>query len=389
MTIKSNHRHVDMQGVVYLPYLHEWNPLNPSTSNLVGLVEICSSVFSIEPPLFSKAAGSASHTTATTVTATPTATATAITTGSVVSSGTAAATGSSAYGVTAYGFNNNSAFTASNKGVAGGNNNSSSSSSGSSSSAVIANKPVPAPGAVSAVAFKPSNNSNSGSNSNQTALNNKIKLEGLQDKVNLALHSKIYELHTKYNAELSMEFENERLLEVSKSQAQQYVEVVTAAIADMNRALQEIEAKTVAVLQWQSEERVKEKSDVEQVLQPYDQVSAQIVRLNAEINAIDDAIYFLERALVSTKIDLTGFLREVRQLSRQQFMSRAHLAKIQNSLAANVSVAATVPVPQQLSPSAATGFMLPNAPTHLPQQIAMPSASVSMNMQQQAYPAMF
>ena len=55
MTIKSNHRHVDMQGLVFLPYLHEWK----QDSNLVGLVEITSNVFSIEPPLFSKPAASA------------------------------------------------------------------------------------------------------------------------------------------------------------------------------------------------------------------------------------------------------------------------------------------------------------------------------------------
>ncbi len=50
MTIKTNHRHVDMQGMVFLPYLHEWK----SDSNLEGLVEITSNVFSIEPPLFAK-----------------------------------------------------------------------------------------------------------------------------------------------------------------------------------------------------------------------------------------------------------------------------------------------------------------------------------------------
>ena len=54
MTVKANHRHVSPDGLCYLPYLAEWNV---NHSNLNGLVEIASSVFSIEPPLFTKPPG--------------------------------------------------------------------------------------------------------------------------------------------------------------------------------------------------------------------------------------------------------------------------------------------------------------------------------------------
>jgi hypothetical protein len=53
MTVKQNHQHVSPNGLCYLPYIHEWGP----NSHLVGLVEIASSVFSIEPPLFAKPPG--------------------------------------------------------------------------------------------------------------------------------------------------------------------------------------------------------------------------------------------------------------------------------------------------------------------------------------------
>ena len=53
MTVKANHRHVSPDGLCYLPYLAEWTV----NSNLNGLVEIASSVFSIEPPLFTKPPG--------------------------------------------------------------------------------------------------------------------------------------------------------------------------------------------------------------------------------------------------------------------------------------------------------------------------------------------
>lgn len=50
MQIKQG-RHVDAAGRVYLPYLHEWK--HPS-SDLLGLIQILAIVFGEEPPVFSK-----------------------------------------------------------------------------------------------------------------------------------------------------------------------------------------------------------------------------------------------------------------------------------------------------------------------------------------------
>eukprot|EP01035_Chromulina_nebulosa_P033404 gene33404-44726_t len=50
MTIKSNHKHVDMEGLVFLPYLHDWK----LESNLVSLISFACKAFSAEPPLFAK-----------------------------------------------------------------------------------------------------------------------------------------------------------------------------------------------------------------------------------------------------------------------------------------------------------------------------------------------
>lgn len=50
MTVKPNHRHVDVQGIVYLPYLHDWN----KRSSLVDMVNALSSVFSSDPFIYKK-----------------------------------------------------------------------------------------------------------------------------------------------------------------------------------------------------------------------------------------------------------------------------------------------------------------------------------------------
>ena len=66
MRIKERHKHVDSAGVVYLPYLHEWNGRSGSgglggggddsmlgdSSGLVELLSVMSSTFSDDPPVF-------------------------------------------------------------------------------------------------------------------------------------------------------------------------------------------------------------------------------------------------------------------------------------------------------------------------------------------------
>ena len=62
MDIKVGHRHVDREGLVYLPFLHEWNA---RTHNLMGLCAAMSSVFGMDPPVYAikkPSAGSVSPT---------------------------------------------------------------------------------------------------------------------------------------------------------------------------------------------------------------------------------------------------------------------------------------------------------------------------------------
>jgi ESCRT-I complex subunit TSG101 len=51
MYLKENHAHVGRDGMVYLPYLSEWNQ---HSHNLVELVVAMSSVFSADPPVFTR-----------------------------------------------------------------------------------------------------------------------------------------------------------------------------------------------------------------------------------------------------------------------------------------------------------------------------------------------
>lgn len=55
---------------------------------------------------------------------------------------------------------------------------------------------------------------------------------------------------------------------------------------------------------------------------PTDTPSAQMLSLSAESASIDDTIYFLDQALVRNTISLDIFMKEVRRLSKRQFMAK-------------------------------------------------------------------
>jgi ESCRT-I complex subunit TSG101 len=48
--------------------------------------------------------------------------------------------------------------------------------------------------------------------------------------------------------------------------------------------------------------------------------------------AIGDALYFLDRALYRGAVGCEEHLRQVRSLAKQQFLTRAHMHKIQQAL---------------------------------------------------------
>jgi ESCRT-I complex subunit TSG101 len=54
---------------------------------------------------------------------------------------------------------------------------------------------------------------------------------------------------------------------------------------------------------------------------------SRLINAYAEEAAIEDAIYYIGEALRKGVIDLEVFLKQVRQLSRKQFMNRALMQK--------------------------------------------------------------
>jgi ESCRT-I complex subunit TSG101 len=363
MTIKANHRHVDMEGCVYLPYLHEWT----QKSNLVALTEMASNIFSFEPPLYTK------PTTAPNPVPVPT-----------TNQSTASAMASNAY----------------TQSLAYVNNFSSINTRGQP----VNNNPTPATTTTSSV-YVPSTAFSStgmyGNSSNTvmgTIVNNGVqptssyttpsyttnhhesdKRDILVLEVTSKLQSKLQEKHISIRKEIDEEFRNQRYIETNGEKLIKAKHEIELLKHNMNQSIWEISEKITKMTEFTKEQEANDsssekKKELEDFILPYDDISNQMIKVNAEMNGIDDVFYYLEKALINNKLDLNAFLKESRLLARKQFLAKSHLMKLENFLIHNSQVnvipsdqpRTMIPAAPSSSSSVAAGGMGQHMPMYLP-----------------------
>ena len=293
MSIKLNHKHVDSEGLVYLPYLHEWK----IDSNLVNLISTACKVFSAEPPLFAKPQQAS------------------LPSPPVVNSSTS------------FKITPQTNFSTGRKNIILSINNFTIFKIISRISDLF----LLVTNSSSAAYPSPSFMTNSNSRSSTSEVDLDVKRSSLIHEISSKLYENIHTLHSVIRDELNTEFNTEHYLTVSQEAAEKKLQSLQQTVEQMRAAIEEVQEKSAALTQWDEEEAKKPQVDVESRFQPYDDLTSQIVKLNAEISAIDDAFYHMERSLVASQnktLDLNSFLKEMRKLARQQFLCKAHLLKI-------------------------------------------------------------
>jgi len=92
-----------------------------------------------------------------------------------------------------------------------------------------------------------------------------------------------------------------------------------------------IDKATVDIQQWLAQHKASTTTTKEEETSVDDLCTvsnSQMLELAAENASLTDALYFLDRALQKGTLDLTTHLKHVRQLAKRQFLVRAHLQKI-------------------------------------------------------------
>lgn len=284
MTIKTG-KHVDANGKIYLPYLHEWK--HPQ-SDLLGLIQIMIVVFGEEPPVFSRAA------------APPT---------SYQATGppnTSYMPGMPAAGIPPYPTSH----------VANPSYPSYPYPAGSYPSQT---PPQHYPNQTSGTTTGPSRDGTISEDTIRASL-----ISAVSDK----LRWRMKEEMDRAQAELNALKRTEEDLRKGHQKLEDMVTRLDQEVADVDKNIELLKRKeeelTAAV---EKMENQSENNSIDEVIIPTAPLYKQILNLYAEENAIEDTIFYLGEALRRGVIDLDVFLKHVRLLSRKQFQLRALMQK--------------------------------------------------------------
>jgi len=331
MAIKENHRHVGLDGRVYLPYLHEWKG---NTHDLRELVVWMSSLFGSEPPCYAKPTGTA--TTARPVVAVssngnrnghhnnPPAYAQATT---VSTNG-----GQSSSYVTAQSVTSSSVASSYNTAASSSTTTNADEERRRAFEKEIADANMAAETARRAAAEE----HRLKVEQQRLEREHEQNLLSMRTMATSKVQFEIQNLFKSLKNDLRITLKNQKQLEDGTKEIQRLIKEGKERKLQLSTGKDNIEKEIEKLEVWltavknEQEQSDKDENNSRQctadlIALPADTHSAQMLALSAENAAIDDCIYFLDRALVRGSIGLDVFLKEVRRLSKRQFLAKVCL----------------------------------------------------------------
>uniref|UniRef100_A0A5F9CE76 Tumor susceptibility 101 n=1 Tax=Oryctolagus cuniculus TaxID=9986 RepID=A0A5F9CE76_RABIT len=317
MTIKTG-KHVDANGKIYLPYLHEWK--HPQ-SDLLGLIQVMIVVFGDEPPVFSRPTISASYPSYQ-ATGPPNTCQVSGIFGSILrphicmyrflpKTGIWASV--SSYmpgmpgGISAY----PSGYPPNPSGYPGCPYPPGGPYPATTSSQYPSQPPVTTVG--------PSRDGTISEDTIRASL-----ISAVSDK----LRWRMKEEMDRAQAELNALKRTEEDLKKGHQKLEEMVTRLDQEVAEVDKNIELLKKKDEELSSaLEKMENQSENNDIDEVIIPTAPLYKQILNLYAEENAIEDTIFYLGEALRRGVIDLDVFLKHVRLLSRKQFQLRALMQK--------------------------------------------------------------
>jgi len=312
MAIKENHRHVGMDGRVYMPYLHEWGA---QTHDLRELSVWMSSLFGSEPPCYAKPSN--------------------------VTVASSSYLRPPAYAQATQSITNSyNPYTTSS---IGSNNISKQAEEQERIQQEQLEKEIAEANLAAKIAREESLKEKQ-LKAEQSRLQHEHEQQ-LSSMRAMATSKVQYELQAVFRDakdDLRVALRNQKLLDCGKEEilhllkeGEERKEELMVLNNEMDGAVKRLEEWLDAAEKHQQQEDENGKNDsssqlskVDLIALPTDTHSSQMLQLAAENAAIDDCIYFLDQSMARGNIPLDVFLKEVRKLSKRQFMVKAHLIKI-------------------------------------------------------------
>ncbi|KAG9336993.1 hypothetical protein JZ751_029909 [Albula glossodonta] len=287
MMIKTG-KHIDANGKIYLPYLHEWK--HPQ-SDLYGLIQVMIVVFGEEPPVFSRPTTQTPFQ-AFQATGPPNS---SYMPGMPAVSGYGPGHAASPGGYPGY------------AGYPGGN----SYPTTAGPTHYTSQTPVTTVG--------PTRDGTIGEDTIRASL-----ISAVSDK----LRWRMKEEMDRAQAELDALKRTEEDLKKGHQRLEDMVSRLDQEVAEVDKNIELLKRKDEELsAALEKMENQSENNDIDDVIVPTAPLYKQILNLYAEENAIEDTIFYLGEALRRGVIDLEVFLKHVRLLSRKQFQLRALMQK--------------------------------------------------------------
>jgi len=233
MALKIPHRHVDTEGLVYLPYLHTWNARSHSLTDLIAHI---ASVFGQDPPLFAR-------------------------------------------------------------------------------------PQQPPPQYRNATQARPSPPPYS-------AVSRVDPKEEALKKVTHKIQQRLQEFYSGLRTDIDKEFERQQQLADGQTKLESSSTFLSLQKDNLEKQINEATRRLGELDVWLAQKENQEEPDPNELIQPMNVWSQQLLESEAESQAIDDLLYYLEAGLRESRISVEAFLQETRKLSRKQFMCKALANKI-------------------------------------------------------------
>lgn len=336
MALKPAHPHVDSGGMIYIPYLNGWNATSSTLTELAGYL---TSTFSTAPPVYSTgAAASASRPAGAASTATATATATSFP--------AAAAAAQPESGPSVF-----SAVGSALGGLFGGRS-----------------EQPPQPPQPQAQPAQPVATVTATPVATVTAIPiPRNRKEQLVLSVTQALRDRWTPVLEPMVSDITKQLAKQRELEAAAKAAEEGLRSVKASAEkaeEQESKLRESQAEMQAFVTLNA----GREADPDELREELDPDKRQVLDCLAEEHALEEFLVGLDELLQAHKISTEDFLREVRDVSRRQFLCRVQRQKSMAAIAKAAGVAAPAPV-------VASATAAPVAASSVPVAHAAPASS--------------
>jgi ESCRT-I complex subunit TSG101 len=306
MYIKPRHRHVDIHGQVFLPYLHSWNP---RTSSLQEAIATTISVFEQDSPVFSKPAPQP-------------AVAQAIPMGYGGAGAMAGAGRGAGYGMAQPVQPQPQPYQPQPQYQP-------------QPAAIPHSYPLDQKHAQPQSQYQPQAQYQPAQYQARPIVAAQLEAESkaaqlreTKNAVAQLLQQKCAVLYQRTGEEIGSLMEQQEILKKRSEQTGLHAQALQQEKAQLAASIKQMETKSKEIETWLQQHDTEAKLNPDEVVIYKDSWSQQIFECVARDNAIEDTLEVLDRALRDDRIELTAFLKQVRKLARKQFFARALAIKI-------------------------------------------------------------